>query len=155
LYVLFEEVSVQVLCPFFNWSVWFFGVLGFLGVISLVLIIYAGVKWMLAEGNEESIGEARKIIFYAIIGLAIIMGSYALSYYVINNIIESTQPGTPGVIDMGVSGEVRVGDGGGLIECVDDSGCVGFCDISDPDSPQEPFCDVTAGKCRCRAAAGY
>ena len=26
LHVLFGEVSIQVLCPFFNWVVWFFGV---------------------------------------------------------------------------------------------------------------------------------
>ena len=26
LYVLFGDVSIQVLCPFFNWIVWFFGI---------------------------------------------------------------------------------------------------------------------------------
>ena len=26
LYVLFEEVSIQVLCPFLNWIVWVFGI---------------------------------------------------------------------------------------------------------------------------------
>ncbi|HRY63489.1 MAG TPA: pilin [Patescibacteria group bacterium] len=69
-----------------------YGVLGLLGVVCLLLVIYAGIKWMLAEGNEETISEARKIIFYAIIGLVITMGAYALSYFVINNVWESTLP---------------------------------------------------------------
>ena len=67
------------------------GVLGFLGVICLLLIIYAGLKWMLAGGSEEDINTSRQIIKYAIIGVIVIVGSYALSSYVVDKIISSTQ----------------------------------------------------------------
>ncbi|NMB48639.1 hypothetical protein GYA13_04340 [Candidatus Kuenenbacteria bacterium] len=69
-----------------------YGFLGFLGVISLLLTIYAGIKWMLAEGNEETISESKKIILYAMVGLAIIMGAYAMTSFVIGKMWESLTP---------------------------------------------------------------
>lgn len=64
------------------------GVLGFLGIIFLILIIYAGLKWMMAGGAEEDVNEARQLIKWAIIGVIVILGAYALSYFVINSISE-------------------------------------------------------------------
>src|SRR3989344_1501165 len=43
--------------------------LSLLGVLLIVLILYAGFLWMTAAGSEEKISKAKKIIGAAIIGL--------------------------------------------------------------------------------------
>ena len=64
-----------------------YGVLGFLGVLCLVIIIYAGIKWTMAGGNQETVASARKTIQYAIIGVIVILGAYAISIYVVEQVI--------------------------------------------------------------------
>ena len=59
---------------------------GFLGVIALLLIIYAGFKWMMAEGKQEDINKAKQIITSAVIGLAILMGAYTITAFVISSL---------------------------------------------------------------------
>lgn len=61
--------------------------LSFLGIISLVLIIYSGFMWMLASGEEEKITKAKDILKGAAIGLVIVMASYGISSYVFNNLV--------------------------------------------------------------------
>lgn len=60
--------------------------LGFLGVIFLILMIYAGFNWMTAGGDEEQITKARSTIRAAIIGLLIVVSAYALSVFIIENL---------------------------------------------------------------------
>lgn len=57
-------------------------VFSILGLIFFVLIIYAGFLWMTAQGKDSQIGEAKKILTNAIIGLVIVLASYAISYFV-------------------------------------------------------------------------
>lgn len=64
--------------------------LGFLGVIAVVIILFGGFKWMTASGNEEKVGEARKLIIAGIIGLAIILSAYAIASFVIKELISAT-----------------------------------------------------------------
>ncbi len=63
--------------------------LGFLGVIALVLILYAGFLWMTAAGNEENIAKAKKIIGAAVIGLVIILAAFAIANFIISNLSQS------------------------------------------------------------------
>lgn len=65
-------------------------VLIFMGVITLVLIIYAGFIWMLAAGNDEQVGKAKKILKGAIIGLVIVLASYGISQYIFNTLVATT-----------------------------------------------------------------
>ncbi len=58
-------------------------VLAFLGVLALGIFIYAGFKWMTAGGNEDAVGEAKKMITASIIGMVIIFISYSASSYII------------------------------------------------------------------------
>jgi len=46
--------------------------LGFLGVIAIGLISYAGFVWMSSNGDEEKITKAKGILKNAVIGLVII-----------------------------------------------------------------------------------
>jgi len=58
--------------------------LGLFGALFLVLIIYGGVQYMLAGGDEKKVMAARQTIINAIIGMVIVALSYAIAYYVIN-----------------------------------------------------------------------
>jgi hypothetical protein len=64
--------------------------LQFLGVVTVVIILYGGFKWMTAGGNEEKVGEAKRLIIAGIIGLAIILSAYAISSFVIGSILTAT-----------------------------------------------------------------
>lgn len=63
-------------------------VLGFLGILLLVYILYAGFLWMTAGGNEESVTKAKTMIKNAIIGLIIIVAAFAISNFVLTQLIE-------------------------------------------------------------------
>lgn len=55
--------------------------LSFLGVIFLLLMIFGGILWMTARGNEKNVDRAKNIIFDSIIGLVIIIAAYAITYF--------------------------------------------------------------------------
>lgn len=55
-----------------------------LGVIFLILMVYAGMLWMLAEGDEKKVSNARGYIFHSILGLILVLASYAITSFVIN-----------------------------------------------------------------------
>ena len=63
---------------------WFFG---FLAAITLVLVIYAGVLYLTAGGNEEQTKRAKTILIDAVAGLIVILISLALVNWV-ENIIQ-------------------------------------------------------------------
>ena len=74
-------------------------VLGFLGIIFLVLTISAGFKWMTSQGNEEDIKKAKGTIKNSIIGLIIVIAAYAITYSVFKYLpFSSNGSGTTGSI---------------------------------------------------------
>lgn len=54
------------------------------GLIFLVLMVYAGYLWMTARGDESQIDKAKNIISAAMIGLVIVLGAYAITTLVIS-----------------------------------------------------------------------
>lgn len=52
--------------------------LSILGVIFIVLMIIAGYTWMMASGNEQKVTESKSTIKRAIIGLIIVLASWAI-----------------------------------------------------------------------------
>ncbi|PIZ75121.1 hypothetical protein COY05_05180 [Candidatus Peregrinibacteria bacterium CG_4_10_14_0_2_um_filter_38_24] len=60
--------------------------LGFLGLIAVLIVIYGGVLYLTAGGQEENTGKAKKAIGYAVIGLIIVVGSFAFVNTVIKGI---------------------------------------------------------------------
>ena len=67
--------------------------LSLLGVLATCLIIYAGFKWMTAGGNEDSAGEAKKILYSSVIGLLIILSAYSLSNFIFDRLSAATGTG--------------------------------------------------------------
>jgi len=64
--------------------------LGLLGIIFLVIALYAGFTWMTAGGDSDKVTKARQWLTNSILGLIIILSAYAISSYVISAILEAT-----------------------------------------------------------------
>ena len=64
--------------------------LGFLGIIAVIIVMYGGFKWMTAAGNEEQVGEARKLIVGGVIGLLVIFMAWAIASFVVSNLQSAT-----------------------------------------------------------------
>lgn len=64
--------------------------LGFLGVVFLVLMLYAGFIWMTAGGDEKKVEKARAYIRNSIIGLVIIASSWAIVSFILNALVGAT-----------------------------------------------------------------
>ena len=72
--------------------------LGFLGIIAIGLIIYAGWLWMTADGQEEKIEKAKKILINAVIGLVIILSAFAIASFILSKLLGATGAGGDGSI---------------------------------------------------------
>lgn len=59
-------------------------ILSFVGILLLVLLVYAGIMWMTAGGNEEQVTKAKGIIKNSLIGLLVVAFAYAVSWFVVN-----------------------------------------------------------------------
>jgi amino acid transporter len=64
--------------------------LGLLGIVAVVIILIGGFKWMTAMGEEEKVGEAKKLLSAGIIGLVIILCAYAIANFAISQLVEGT-----------------------------------------------------------------
>ena len=45
---------------------------------------------MTAGGNEEKVGEAKKLLMQGVIGLAIVLAAYSIATFVISGLISAT-----------------------------------------------------------------
>lgn len=66
-------------------------VLGFMGIVLLFYLIYGGFLWMTSGGDSKGVDAAKKMIQNAIIGLVIIVSSYAISSFVLGQLMSITQ----------------------------------------------------------------
>ncbi|MFH0856529.1 MAG: IPT/TIG domain-containing protein, partial [bacterium] len=96
--------------------------LGFLGIIAVIIIIYSGYLWMTAGGNADQIETAKKWMRNAVIGLLIVLSSFAIASFVLLKLT--------GVAGIG-GGD---GNGGGAdnlpffyYSCVDPADAANFC----------------------------
>jgi len=76
-------------------------VLGIIGIFSVLFIMIGGFKMIMAQGNEEAYGVAKKTITWAIIGLVVAVLSFSMVAIVSNllqaniNNVNTTQSGNP------------------------------------------------------------
>jgi len=57
------------------------GLFALLGIIAVALIMYSGFVWMTARGNDAKVSKAKDNLTEALIGLIILIGSYALTTF--------------------------------------------------------------------------
>ncbi len=68
--------------------------MGFLGIIAVVIILLGGFKWMTAGGSEDKIGEAKKLMTAGVVGLAIILAAWGITVFVLNALLSATGAST-------------------------------------------------------------
>ncbi len=66
-------------------------ILTLLGVIAVVIVLLGGFKWMTAAGNEDKVGEAKKILAAGVIGLVIILAAWGIARFALNALIGATR----------------------------------------------------------------
>ncbi|MDP2812229.1 MAG: hypothetical protein Q8O32_00860 [bacterium] len=71
--------------------------LAFLGMLFTLLIIYGGFKWMTSQGKTEQVDEAKKIIQNSTIGLAVVVFSYVIVWFVLGILEGTTQSEDPSI----------------------------------------------------------
>jgi hypothetical protein len=64
--------------------------LGFLGLVAVALILYAGWVYMKSQGNAEQIEKSKNILKSATIGLLIILSAFAIVTFILSSILKST-----------------------------------------------------------------
>ncbi|MFA5163593.1 MAG: Ig-like domain-containing protein [Patescibacteria group bacterium] len=65
--------------------------LSLLGAVTVILIIYAGALWMMSDGNEDKISQAKRILKQSVIGLVIIFASWSITTFILNKLIDQSQ----------------------------------------------------------------
>ncbi|HOX60750.1 MAG TPA: pilin [Candidatus Magasanikbacteria bacterium] len=85
-------------------------ILGLVAVIFFALMLYGGVLWMTARGDDSQTKKATGTITAAIIGIMIVLASYAITSFVFNSI---GQPGTVASGALGGGSGTGTGTGNG------------------------------------------
>ncbi len=57
----------------------------FAGVVAVFVIIYAGMRYILARGKEENIVKAKNTIIYAISGLIVILLAFVITNFILGS----------------------------------------------------------------------
>jgi len=60
--------------------------LGLLGVLILIFILYGGYLWLVSGGNEQMITKAKGILTNAFIGLIIVLAAMAITTFIMQGI---------------------------------------------------------------------
>ena len=61
--------------------------LGVLGLVFVVLVVYAGFLYLTAQGEETNVKKAKKLLSQAVIGLILIVSAYAITNVVIDSLV--------------------------------------------------------------------
>lgn len=64
--------------------------LSFLGIVAVCIVLWGGMRWMTAGGSEEKVKEAQKIMIAGLIGLAIILSAWAITSFVVTQLVSAT-----------------------------------------------------------------
>ena len=67
------------------------------GLAFLIFTVYSGIQWMMAGGNEETVKKARTRIVRATIGLAIMLGSWIITNFILNVAFKPSGPSRGGL----------------------------------------------------------
>jgi len=91
-----------------------YAILGFLGVVFIVLLIYGGFLRMTAQGDPNKIKQSMGIITSAVVGVIIILASYTITAFVLSSIGASVgEGGALDVIQGNIPGRFNGPEGNG------------------------------------------
>ncbi|MBI4433438.1 hypothetical protein HY632_01575 [Candidatus Uhrbacteria bacterium] len=60
------------------------------GVVFVAQMVYAGYLWMTAAGEKDQFEKAQKIIRRSVVGLAILLSAWAITYAVLTRLYQAT-----------------------------------------------------------------
>jgi hypothetical protein len=58
-------------------------VLGFMALIAVAVVVYAGIKLLVSVGNEEEYGKTKSLIIRVLLGLFVILMSYVFTTFIL------------------------------------------------------------------------
>ncbi len=61
-------------------------ILSFVGIIFLLLMVYAGLQWMTSQGNSATVDKAKELMINALIGLIIVTAAYSITIFIGNEL---------------------------------------------------------------------
>ena len=56
--------------------------LEFVGAVAVILLVYAGIRFITSGGDPKQVKAAQQIITYAIIGLVVVLCSFAIIFFI-------------------------------------------------------------------------
>ncbi len=65
----------------------------FIGAVSVIMLIYGGIRYTLSAGNSANVTAAKNIILYAIVGLIVAFLAFALVNFVLGALSPGSQYG--------------------------------------------------------------
>lgn len=77
-------------------------ILAVTGIVFFVLAVYAGITWMLAQGNETQAEKAKNTLIGAVLGLIIVIAAYSVTNLILtrlNTTIQGGESGNPSIGD--------------------------------------------------------
>jgi len=60
-----------------------------IGAISVIMLIYGGIRYTISGGDEKAVTAAKNTILYAVVGIIVALLAYALVNFVISSMIAS------------------------------------------------------------------
>lgn len=96
--------------------------LAIMGILFLAFALYAGMRWMTAQGNEDHVTEAKETLEAAIIGLVVVASSYAITTLIFSK-IGGTSPS-----DDSSTSTANFQEAGA--ECKTNDDCEGVCSLA-------------------------
>lgn len=73
------------------------------GVISVIMVLVGGLKFITANGDSSKITSARSTIIYALIGIAIAVSAQVLINFVVSGTKEAAATSLPGFIHQEIT----------------------------------------------------
>lgn len=61
-----------------------------LGIIAVGIVLLGGFKWMTAGGNEDKVGEAKKLMGAGVIGLIIVLSAWGIATFILERLSTAT-----------------------------------------------------------------
>jgi amino acid transporter len=62
------------------------------GIVAVIMIMFAGFRYVTSGGKEESVKSAKNTILYAIIGLVIVALAQIIVHFVLNKTVQASKP---------------------------------------------------------------